>query len=223
MKEKFFGARDKWWDFDPLLIKCTRFVPQGKVLDLGLGKDGRNALFFSMLGYEVDGVDIDESAVKQSLERARDLGVTINAQAADISTADIGCGGYSIVLAMYMWQYFSRETSEHIITKMKNALSVGGVAYVAVFAPGDICFDRAENDPDFKLVGPNTYYAEKSQWWGCQTSSKQTYVHSFTKEDLLSLFSDFELLHCSESVDMDIDHGKPHHHNVLIYIGRKCP
>ena len=222
MKEKFFGARDKWWDFDPLLIKCTRFVPQGKVLDLGLGKDGRNALFFSMLGYEVDGVDIDQSAVKQSLERARDLGVTINAQVADISTADIGCGGYSIVLAMYMWQYFSRETSEYIITKMKNALSVGGVTYLAVFATGDICFDRAKNDPDFKLVGSNTYRAEKGQWWGCQTSSKQTHVHSFTKEDLLSLFSDFELLHCSESVDMDIDHGKPHHHNVLIYIGRKC-
>ena len=44
MKEKFFCARDKLWDFDPLLIKCTRFVPQGKVLDLGLGKEGRNAL-----------------------------------------------------------------------------------------------------------------------------------------------------------------------------------
>lgn len=221
MKEKFFGARDRHWDFDPMLVKCTRFVPQGRVLDLGMGKNGRNALFFSMLGYEVDGVNIDESAVKQSLERAKDLGVTINARVGDISSVEVERGGYSVVLAMYMWQYFPRETSEHIIVKIKNALSVGGVVYVAVFAPGDICFERAKKDPDFKLIGPNTYFAEKSQWWGCQTSSKQTYVHSFTKEDLLSLFSDFELLYCSESIDMDIDHGKPHHHNVIIYIGRK--
>ena len=221
MSEKFFGARDKLWNFDPLLIKCTRFAPDGKVLDLGLGKDGRNALFFSMLGYEVDGLDIDESAVKQSLERAANLGVTVNARVADISVADVGHDEYSIVLAMYMWQYFSRETSEHIISKMKDALAVGGISYLAVFAPSDICFVRVKDDPDFRLVDKNTYHAEKGNWWGCKTSSDQTYVHSFSKEELLSLFADFELLHCSESVDLDIDHCNPHHHDVIIYIGRK--
>lgn len=223
MKEVFFGARDKHWDFDPMLIKCTRFAPRGKVLDLGLGKGGRNAIFFSMLGYEVDGIDIDESAVKNSIERAKDVGVKVSAKIGDISIVEIGHGGYSIVSAMYMWQYFSREAADRIIVRIKDALDIGGVVHIALFAPGDICFDRAKNDPDFKLVGPNTYRADKDHWWSCKTSSAQTYVHAFTKDDLLSRFSDFELLHCSESVDMDIDHGKLHHHQVITYIGQKVP
>lgn len=223
MKETYFGARDKLWDFDPMLIKCTRFVPQGRVLDLGLGRNGRNALFFSMLGYDVDGVDIDESALQNSLERARALGVRLNARTGDISNIEIEPESYSIITAMYMWQYFSREEALRVITKMKSGVCVGGVVHIALFAPEDICFDRVKRDPNFKLVAPNTYLAEKGGWWGCKTSSKQTYVHAFTKEDLMSLFSDFEMLHCSESADMDIDHGKPHHHQVIIYVGRKIP
>jgi len=221
MKEVSIYVKNKYWNFDPLLIKCIRFAPQGKVLDLGLGKDGRNSLFFSMLGYEVDGIDIDESAVKQSQNRAKDLGVIINTKVDDISTVDIKYGEYSIVLAMYMWQYFSRKVSKCIIAKTKSALSMGGVVYLALFAPNDICFDRVKEDSDFKLIDQNTYHSEKERWWSCQTSSKQTYVHSFTKEDILSLFSDFELLHCSESVDMDIDHDNPHYHKIIVYIGRK--
>lgn len=221
IKKSFFGAKDKHWDFDPMLIKCTRFAPNGRILDLGLGKNGRNALFFSMLGYKVDGVDIDELVVKQSIERARELGVNINAWVDDISTVDIEEGEYSIILATYMWQYFPREVAERIVAKIKRALPIGGVVYIALFSSGDICFERAKRDPDFKLIGTNTYYAEKGQWWSCQTSSNHTYVHCFTRDDILYLFADFEQLHYSESVDMDIDHSVPHYHNVIVYIGRK--
>lgn len=218
---EYFGARNKHWEFDPLLIKCTRFSHNGKVLDCGVGKEGRNALFFSMLGYDVDGIDIDEQAVSSCQNIAKKLGVRINAWVCDIANTEIGKGKYSIILATYMWQYFSRDQAVRLIAKMKEALHIGGVIYIALFASNDICFKRVKNDPKFKLIEPNTYLAKIDNWWRCQTSSKDTYVHCFTKHELLSLFSDFELIHCSEADDIDIDHDDPHYHNVIVYIGRK--
>lgn len=213
--------KNKLFNFDPLLVKCSRFAPKGKVIDFGLGETGRNALFFSALGYDVCGIDIDESAVRKSIERAKSLNLNIDAFVGDISKIEIKEKEYSIAMGTYMWQYFSREEAERIVRKMKRSLLIGGIVYIAEFTANDICFDRVKKDSDFKLIGPNVYYAEKENWWKCKNSSKGTYVHCFSKEDVLSLFGDFEQIYFSEAVYMDIDHSDPHYHNNLIYIGRK--
>ncbi len=55
---------------DYLLLKYAPQIPDGPVLDLGVG-EGRNALFFAMKGHKVHGIDISQAAVEKCLERAR--------------------------------------------------------------------------------------------------------------------------------------------------------
>lgn len=45
-------------------------LPRGKALDLAMG-EGRNAVFLAKHGFEVDGCDISEHAVKKSQEAGR--------------------------------------------------------------------------------------------------------------------------------------------------------
>ncbi len=54
------------WRVEPdwALIEYQKLFAQGPVLDLGMG-NGRNALFFVKMGYEVECVDVSNSAVKK--------------------------------------------------------------------------------------------------------------------------------------------------------------
>ncbi len=52
-----------------LLLDYLHLLPKGRVLDVAMGK-GRNALYLAKHGFEVEGVDINETSVKECREVA---------------------------------------------------------------------------------------------------------------------------------------------------------
>lgn len=61
--EKAYREVVSLWGLEPdhLLKDYARLIPKGMVLDLGIG-EGRDALFLAKMGYEVEGIDISETA-----------------------------------------------------------------------------------------------------------------------------------------------------------------
>jgi SAM-dependent methyltransferase len=71
------------------LVESVRGVKPGAALDVGMGA-GRNALYLAGLGWDVTGFDIAKAGVRQARERARQLGVRLNAVVAGKPTSISG-------------------------------------------------------------------------------------------------------------------------------------
>ena len=78
-----------------LLLEHLHLLPKGRVLDVAMGK-GRNALYLAKQGFDVEGVDIDETSVKKCREAASKRRLKIKAQGVDRTghrTASKGSNG----------------------------------------------------------------------------------------------------------------------------------
>jgi len=117
---------------NPLLIEAARDVRPGRALDLACGT-GRNALWLAEHGWNVTAVDGSDAEMEILQSRARDAGVTINAQ-----TVDLEEPAFAIEPARYdliaMCYYFQRN----LIEQCRQGLVPGGVivAIALLIEPG---------------------------------------------------------------------------------------
>ena len=118
----------------PRLRKWGSWPPRPRILDVGCG-DGGAALALAQAGAEVDGIDIRPHLVAAATEQARELGLSLRLDTADItdgSTLEDFPGPYDLVLF--------RDVLEHIPAReaaLRNAaerLAPDG-AIVVVFPP----------------------------------------------------------------------------------------
>lgn len=94
-------------------------LPTGKVLDIAMG-EGRNAVFLAKNGFDVDGCDISEIAVKKAQELAKENNVKIHAFVADLETYKLPQDTYDVIACFY---YLQRS----LIPQIKQALKPGGM------------------------------------------------------------------------------------------------
>ena len=94
-------------------------LPQGKALDIAMG-EGRNAVFLAKNGFDVDGCDISEIAVKKALDLAKESNVKIHAFVADLETCKLPKDTYDVIACFY---YLQRD----LVPQMKEALKPGGM------------------------------------------------------------------------------------------------
>jgi SAM-dependent methyltransferase len=94
-------------------------LPPGRALDIAMG-EGRNAVFLAKKGFEVDGVDLSEVALKKARRLARENRVNINTIEADLNTYTIKPETYDVILNI---DYLQRS----LIPQIKRGLRHGGV------------------------------------------------------------------------------------------------
>ena len=82
--------------------------------------EGRNAVFLAMKGFEVDGVDLSEVALKKARRLARENKVSITTIEADLNTYTIKPESYDVILNI---DYLQRS----LIPQIKRGLKHGGV------------------------------------------------------------------------------------------------
>lgn len=192
---------------DHILIKYASLVPRGRVLDLGIG-EGRNGLFFAMMGYEVEGVDISKTAIDRCIERARNANLKVKAKIRDLKEMEILPRRYSLIIASWVLNFFKKTEAEQIIEKMKDGLKQDGLVYIGVFSLEDPGCKRAKERLD--EVEENTFYSKR----------RNSFTHYFTKEEVLSLFTNLKVVHCSTGTALDLGHGDPHYHGFIEYMGQ---
>lgn len=94
------GAEDRFTRPDASLVELVHGLKPGKALDIGMGQ-GRNTVFLAQQGWDVTGLDLSELGVAEAKDRARKLGVRIDARVQDVFRFDFGQDQWDLVCLMY--------------------------------------------------------------------------------------------------------------------------
>ena len=117
----------------------------GTALDVGMGV-GRNTIFLAQKGWEATGIDLSNIGVNKAQERARSLGVHINALVADVNCFDLGTKQWDLICLLYF--IINDGGMPNLRQRIATALKPGGL----VIAEG------------FGLPAIDTLLAERSNW-----------------------------------------------------------
>lgn len=156
----FFPAGDpEFWVFKDKLL-----VPNGKVLDLGMGQ-GKSSLFFALQGMEVIGYEVDENAIAimGTIKEAYDLPIEIRDE--DIIQAYFGEEEYDTVLCGSTFAHFPSKTSAfHVLGKAVDAIKVGGHIWIRAGGKYDSSFGELkryvyEYPAEVKKIDDDVYLA----------------------------------------------------------------
>jgi len=104
----------------------------GRVLDLGAG-EGSDSIRLALLGYSADAVDISEVGVEKILKFAKEEGVYVNAEVADVVTYEPD-GQYDIVICNGVLHYISDDDKEPVIKRMQMATRPGGINVISLWS-----------------------------------------------------------------------------------------
>ena len=135
-------------DIEPasFLVENVDLLPKGLVLDVAMGS-GRNAIYLARLGFNVRGVDISSESVSRALQSAKESGLEIQAEVADLERDyRIGPDVYDVIIC---FNYLQRS----LIPRIKDGLKKGGVVVYETYTVEQAKFGRPRN-PDF-LLRPN--------------------------------------------------------------------
>ncbi|MGD9570162.1 MAG: class I SAM-dependent methyltransferase [Sedimentibacter sp.] len=198
------------WGTEPdlKLIQYFDKIKKGNVLDLGIG-EGRNSIPFALSGFNIDGVDISETALTRCKEIFSELDADINLFNSDLRNYNIKKSNYTLIIAANALNFFKREDIEAIIENIKGGLKEQGVLYLSVFSILDPRFKSLQDSNE--QVEENTFYINE----------RDTYIHYFTKEEIEKYFSDFKILSLIESYEYDDSHGNPHYHGGIDLVASK--
>jgi 2-polyprenyl-3-methyl-5-hydroxy-6-metoxy-1,4-benzoquinol methylase len=109
---------------EPILKEKLALLKKGRALDIAMG-EGRNGVYLATQGFEVEGVDISEVALRKAQRLARERGVRIRTRVADLGQFELKSGSYDTILVIHYVQ-----TS--LAPRIERALKRGGtLLYVA--------------------------------------------------------------------------------------------
>lgn len=125
------------------LVDNIDILPRGRALDVAMGS-GKNAVYLTKMGFEVDGVDISAEAVSSALELARHFDVTIKGEVADLEGEyRISKDTYNVIIC---FNYLQRSP----IPQIKDGLRIGGMVVYETFIVDQAWFGKPRN-PSYLL------------------------------------------------------------------------
>jgi tellurite methyltransferase len=125
------------------LVANIDLLPKGRVLDVAMGR-GRNALYLSGLGFDVEGVDISTEAVNAVLEAAGKSGLKLKVSVADLEgDYRIEKDAYDVILC---FNYLYRA----LLPQIKDGVRPGGMVVYETYIVDQVRFGRPKN-PDYLL------------------------------------------------------------------------
>jgi 2-polyprenyl-3-methyl-5-hydroxy-6-metoxy-1,4-benzoquinol methylase len=108
-----------------LLVDFVGLLPKGKALDIAMG-EGRNALYLASQGFDVEGVDKNEEAVKACLTSAKTRGLKLIVRTVDLEKYQVSQNHYDLIICFY---YLQRS----LIPQIRPALKPGGMVVYETF------------------------------------------------------------------------------------------
>jgi ubiquinone/menaquinone biosynthesis C-methylase UbiE len=207
--ESYWDVVSKWGvEPDWTLMEYRSMVSPGPVLDLAMG-DGRNALFFAKMGYEVDCVDISKTWVRKCRERANAENLKMRVYEAKVQNFEIPKRRYSLIIASKILQLLRISEIKELAEKIYTGLGKRGILYVRTFSVEHVKLSKRIQD--LEQVEPNTYYSPEHQ---------QTY-HYFTRSELPALFPKLKILYYIDGIEIDRMIKKPRYPWIIEFLGKR--
>jgi len=164
---------------------------------------------FAFSGFNIDGVDISETAVNRCKEKFAELNSNNNLVNSDLRNYDIKNDNYTLIIIANVLNFFKKPEIDLIIEKTKTGLQEGGMLYLSVFST---------LDPNYKSSILSRKQVEKNTF--C-IEERDSNVHYFNQEEITKYFSDLKLICMYEGIEYDGGHGSPHYHGVIEFIGER--
>lgn len=117
--------------------QSTRLGPGCKVLVPADGY-GRNGHWLARQGYAVHTVDLSPVGVERSRRAAREAGLNMTIEAADLSSWQWPVGEFAAVAAIFL--HLPPELRQKVHPAMLRALNPGGILIIEAFTPEQIKF-----------------------------------------------------------------------------------
>lgn len=114
-----------------IVSNILKYKKSGSVLDLGVGY-GRNAIFLSGRGFEVEGIDISKTGVERFLEIAEKNGLKVKGKIDDITKFKM-TKNYDVIISITTLQFLERDDVRHVIKNMKRHTKENGLNVITVF------------------------------------------------------------------------------------------
>jgi SAM-dependent methyltransferase len=92
---------DPRWQPNALLVEVTRGLEPGRALDIGMGQ-GRNALYLAEQGWRVTGIDVSTVALRLARRQARERGVELDVEQADMWRYELGIERWDLIVCSYL-------------------------------------------------------------------------------------------------------------------------
>lgn len=110
----------------PLLATAIENLKPGRALDIACGA-GRHAIFLAEHGWQVTAVDSSRVGIETLQQHAREAGVTVEAQVADLELGEfhIEPGTYDLICVFY---YLQRE----LFSPMRAGVKPGSMVVAAI-------------------------------------------------------------------------------------------
>lgn len=125
-------------DPNDFLVEQTELIPQGRVLCLAEG-EGRNALHLARCGYNVLAVDQSKVGLDKATQRARQAGVEITTQVADLAEYHIRPGKWQGIVSI--WAHVPPAIRKPLHRQVVAGLAPGGVLILEAYTPRQLEMD----------------------------------------------------------------------------------
>lgn len=102
----------------PFLTQHIQKIPVGRALDIAMS-EGRHAIYLAKKGFQVEGVDISQVALRKARRWAKEANVSVQTVLADLNQYTIKPNSYDLILNI---QYLQRS----LISGIKRGLKKGG-------------------------------------------------------------------------------------------------
>ncbi|MBE0442977.1 MAG: class I SAM-dependent methyltransferase [Psychrobacter sp.] len=116
----------------------------GRVLCLAEG-EGRNAVFLAEQGYDVTAMDMSEVGLIKAVQLAKDRGVTITTQVADLADYQFGTDKWDAIVSI--WAHVPDKVRQYIHTQVVTALKPNGVFIVEAYTERQLETDAVGGPP----------------------------------------------------------------------------
>ncbi|WP_094463861.1 SAM-dependent methyltransferase [Pannonibacter phragmitetus] len=163
-----------------LAREAHRLEPGRRVLAVADG-EGRNGVFLAGRGLRVHAIDASSVALEKSETLAREVGVGIELELADLGTWQWPIETYDYIVAIFI-QFADPVLRAQLFENMKQAVRPGGLILLQGYRPEQV---------DLGTGGPPQR------------------DHMYTRQFLLDAFADFEILDLEEH-DTVIHEGRGH-------------
>lgn len=124
-----YRERGFLWGTEPnrFLVTVASDIPPGRALDLACGQ-GRNSVWLAERGHTVTGIDLSPVAIGDGEELARQAGVTVDFQVADLTSWDPAGRTWDLVVLSYVQVVPDDRLAIH--ARASSALAPGGTLVV---------------------------------------------------------------------------------------------
>jgi len=210
-----YSKSHSYWGEQPnLLVPLigSFLCPRSRILVIGCG-EGRDAVFFARLGFEVVATEISPSGLRRAKEILSKEGRRLELLILDAHKPYDHLGKFDAVLMMNVIQHLNPDSIPDRIEHFKSLVNPGGIFSAQLFTIEDPHYLDMINSSD-QFDGSLTI----------EHPERKYRIRFFEKGELASYFIGWEIIHYHEGIIWDNPHGLHgdfHQHGIAQIIARK--